>query len=84
MGKTVTIAVSLPEEVLEAAEREREARGETRDELSRRAVEALLRRNRREAVERYVQGYRDQPETDEEIASTHQLGAAVIAQDPWD
>ena len=84
MGKTVTIAVSLPKEVLDAAEREREARGETRDELFRRAVEALLRRDGHDAVERYVQGYRDQPESDEEVASADQLGAAVLAQDPWD
>lgn len=90
MDKTVTIAVSLPQEVLEAAEREREARGETRSQFFRRAIESLLRQDGDDAddadnaVDRYVRGYREQPETDEEIAVVHHIGASTIAQEPWE
>ena len=63
------IAISLPNEVLEAIERERKARGETRSEFLRGAVEAYFRREReRRAVEQYVGGYQQQPESEEEIA----------------
>jgi hypothetical protein len=84
VGETVTIAVTLPQEVLDAAESERKVRGETRDELFRRAIEALLRRDGQDAIERYAQGYREQPETDEEIAAFHNASAAILARDPWD
>ncbi len=85
MGRVVKVAISLPEEVLEAIELEREARGETRSEFLRQAVESFLRREReRDAVERYVQGYREHPESGEEIAMAHALGTSVIAQESWE
>ena len=83
MDETITIAVSLPQEVLEAAEREREARGETRSQFFRRAVESLLREDNQDAVKRYVQGYREQPETEEEAAIQH-IGISAIGQNPWE
>ena len=62
------IGISLPEPVLEAIERERKARGETRSEFLRRAVEAFLRREReRQLEEQYIRGYQQYPETQEEI-----------------
>ena len=38
MSKTTKIAISLPEEVLTAVEREREGSGESRSQIFRRAV----------------------------------------------
>jgi predicted transcriptional regulator len=65
MGK---IAISLPDDILAAVENERHALGVTRSEIFRRAVEAFLQRQRdREAIESYVAGYRDQPETNEDL-----------------
>lgn len=84
MGKSVKIAISVPEEVLAAAERERRARGEGRSEFFRHAVEALLRQQReREAAERYVRGYLEQPETEGDIATAEQSGTAALAHEPW-
>lgn len=85
MGKVVKIAISLPVELLEATEQAREARQETRSEFFRHAAKAFLRREReRESVRRYLQGYQEQPETDDEVAAAHQLGSAVLRQEPWE
>lgn len=84
LTKAVKIAISLPPELLEAADRKRQDRGETRSEFFRHAVEALLRREQeQEAVQRYIQGYRAQPETDEEVEAIHQTSRAVFGQAPW-
>jgi metal-responsive CopG/Arc/MetJ family transcriptional regulator len=84
MGKAVRIAISLPPEILEAAERERQASGETRSEFFRRAVELLLHgERRRQATEQYIRAYQEQPETDDEVAAIHQASSAVLGQEPW-
>ena len=58
------IAISLPEETLQAVEKERLAAGLNRSEFFRRAVEEHLRRvKEREDVEQYIQGYLKYPET---------------------
>ena len=41
-------------------------------------------RQEREDIERYVQGYRECPETDAEIQATHAAGQAALAQEPWE
>jgi len=83
MSKTVTIVVELPEEVIEAVEEECQARGESRNAFFQHALDAVLPA-KREAVERYIQGYRTYPETAEEIAAAHQSSVAILAQEPWD
>lgn len=85
MNKTVKIAISLPPQLLEDAERERKVCGESRSEFVRKALEARLQAARERAdVERYVKAYRDQPETEEEIAWLHQASLAALAQEPWE
>lgn len=84
MSKTVKIAISLPEELLHAVEGERRTRGETRSGFFRQAAEHLLSQQRaQEAVTRYIEGYRQQPETEEEIALAHHLSIAVLTQESW-
>lgn len=84
-GKTIKIAISLPAEMLEAAERERRARRESRSEFFRHAVEVFLRQERqREAVRRYVEGYREQPETDQEVAAAQQVSLGTLGREPWE
>jgi metal-responsive CopG/Arc/MetJ family transcriptional regulator len=84
LSKAVKIAISLPPELLEAADRKCQDRGETRSEFFRHAIEALLRREReQEAVQCYLQGYRAQPETGEEVEAMHQANSAVFEQTPW-
>lgn len=82
MGKTVKIAISLPEELLQAAERESQARGVTRSEFFRQAVEGALER-RQDAIERYMRGYHEQPETDDEVVAARQASSAALAMEPW-
>ena len=85
MSKAVKIAISLPAEVLDAAEREREVTGETRSQFFRRAVETLLRRERtRAAIERYMQSYRESPESAEEIGAATILSTLAFSQEPWE
>jgi metal-responsive CopG/Arc/MetJ family transcriptional regulator len=85
MASAVKIAISLPSDVLHAAENERRARGQTRSEFIRHAIEAYLREAReREAVARYVQAYRDQPETEEETAAFDALAIEAFGSEPWE
>jgi len=84
MTRTTKIAISLPEEVLKAVEKEREGSGESRSQLFRRAVELLLRqRKEREMSEQYIHAYQQVPETEEEIAAARRAASAVLAEEPW-
>ena len=78
------IAISLPDDYLQAIETERQATGETRSEFLRRAVDVLLRREReREDIERYVQGYQRDPETPEELGWVEEASRPVLEEYPW-
>jgi len=84
MPKTAKVAISLPEEVLEAVEREREESGESRSEFFRRAVEALLRHRReREMREQYIRAYQRMPETKEEVEAAYRAASNILAEEPW-
>ena len=84
MNKSAKVAISLPEHVLKAVERERKARGESRSEFFRRAAEKLLKQEQEsKAVEKYIQGYCDMPESIDEVEALHRAGTAVLAQEPW-
>jgi metal-responsive CopG/Arc/MetJ family transcriptional regulator len=84
MGKTAKVAISLPEHLLAAVERERRARGESRSEYFRQAVEARLKQERETAdITDYVRGYQECPESTEEVEAAHRAGSAVLAAEPW-
>ncbi len=79
------IAISLPDDVLQAVEEERKSSGESRSEFFRRAAKALLKQKQREERDReYIRGYREMPETDEELGWLIESSQAVLAEDPWD
>jgi len=79
------IAISLPEETLQAVEKERLATGMSRSEFFRRAVEEHLRRvKEREDVEQYIKGYLKYPETKDEIALAEATLGYVMAENPWE
>ena len=85
MAKCAKVAISLPEDVLQAVETERTARKESRSQYFRRAVEELLKQERdNSAVKEYVAGYQRFPETTEEIKAVHLMGTAVLAEEPWE
>jgi len=84
MGKSAKVAISLPEDVLEAVETERKAKGESRSEFFRRAIERLLKQERESsAVKDYVRGYQEVPESADEVEGIHRVGIAVLAEEPW-
>ena len=84
MSNTAKIAISLPEELLKDIEAERLARGESRSELFRRAIEAFLRHERdHEAIEQYIQWYSNDPETEEESGWVETASQGVLAEYPW-
>ena len=79
------IAISLPGELLEAVEKERQSTGESRSQFFRGAVEEHLRRAKeREDVERYIRGYQKYPETQEEVALAEATLGYVMAENPWE
>ncbi len=83
MGGTAKITISLDAELLEVIEQLRRERGQTRSQFVRHAVEQVLRREEEDNA-RYIEAYRRQPETDEEMLIAQQLGLAVLAQVLWD
>ena len=85
MGKTAKVAISLPEEVLAAVEKERQVRGETRSEFFRHAVERRINEERElSAIREYRRGYQEFPESPGEIEAVHILGSAVLASESWE
>ena len=79
------IAISLPDQTLEEIEKERLAAGESRSQFVRRAVEAYFQNKRKkEDIERYIRGYQQFPETEEELAWVEAASLAVLAEHPWE
>ena len=84
MDKSTKVAISLPEHILNAVEKERKARGESRSEFFRRAAERLLKQEQEsKEIEAYIRGYCAMPESAEEVEAIHRAGAAVLAEEPW-
>ncbi|MBM2810605.1 MAG: 1 protein [Chloroflexi bacterium] len=83
--KTVSkVTISLPSELLETAEREQEANGQTRSEFFRRLLEEhILQARERELAEQYRRGYLEFPETEEEIEQTRAM-QKLIEWGPWE
>ena len=85
MSNTVKVAISLPPTMFDSVERARRERRESRSEFFRQAVWTFLRDLQERAdVERYVQGYREQPETAEEVDAVSAMSYAALAEEPWD
>jgi metal-responsive CopG/Arc/MetJ family transcriptional regulator len=84
MSKTSKIAISLPEEVLNAVEKERAEMGESRSQLFRRAIELLLRQRREQEIsERYIQAYHQFPESAEEIDAARRAANVILSGELW-
>src|SRR5262245_2872667 len=79
------IGISLPQSTLEIIEAACRERNQSRSEFFRQAAEALLRREReREAVQSYLRGYREHPESEEEVGTAHEAASAALAHEPWE
>ena len=85
MPGTTKIAISLPEDIFSAIERERAASGETRSQIFRRAIISLLKEQKEKALDdEYVRGYQRIPETKEEAKAAYQAASIVLAEEPWE
>ena len=83
MPKIDKIAISLPEKVFAAVERERRDSGESRSQFFRRAVETLLRRQReQEMSKQYIRAYQQIPETKEEVEAAWRAASNILAKEP--
>lgn len=84
MSRVEKVTISLPSDVLEAVEREREANGSTRSQFFRQLVERHLRQEReRRDDEAYIRSYQQDPETDEERAWA-EYGLKRLAEQSWE
>jgi metal-responsive CopG/Arc/MetJ family transcriptional regulator len=84
MSKSAKVAISLPGNILRAVEKERKVRKESRSEFFRRAAEQLLKKEQEaRAVESYVRGYRETPESVADVRAVHKAGSAALAEEPW-
>ncbi|MBM3924543.1 MAG: ribbon-helix-helix protein, CopG family [SAR202 cluster bacterium] len=77
------IAISLPDSVLDAVEKKRKSRGQSRSDFFRQAAEALLKRET-EAIQKYIQGYLKYPETREGLDWLQGASREVLNEYPWD
>ena len=80
------IAISLPDEVLEAVEKERLSHSTvlSRSEFIKRAVQQYLRSETEKSLEeQYIRGYLEQPETAEESECLSEASSEVFANNPW-
>ncbi len=87
------IAITLPDEVLDAVEKERAASGISRSEYIRRTVEEHLlqkiareiaQEKEKEDVARYIQGYLENPETPESIVWVQAAIPYAIGDESWE
>ncbi len=82
--KVTRLTISLPARLLEAAEERLVAPDESRSAFIRRLIEEALREAEEQSdVERYVRGYRERPQTEEEVGWSDQAAVEHLAEQPW-
>lgn len=85
MPSTKKIAISLPHDLLDRIETSRKAHGESRSAFIRRAIETLFaNREHSTRVSAYIEGYRKQPESPEEVAAAETAAVQLLAGEPWE
>ncbi|MQA00623.1 MAG: ribbon-helix-helix protein, CopG family [Dehalococcoidia bacterium] len=85
MSRYVKVAVSLPEDVFDAAESERETLGTSRSEFVALAIREYLRHEReREWARQDAEAYRRIPETADELAMASAMSRSGWAENPWE
>lgn len=84
MNEVSRFTVSVPAPMLEALDRELVRPGETRSATVRRLLQAALREAaEQDEVDRYIQGYREQPQTEEEFGWLDEAVKDSLAAVPW-
>ena len=76
------VAISVPAELLDAIEKERNSRGSTRSAIVQEALKQWLAGlGQRVLVQRYENGYQRQPESPDEGDAANWPAAALASQD---
>jgi metal-responsive CopG/Arc/MetJ family transcriptional regulator len=84
MRRAAKITISLPLDVLEAITARQKQHDESRSEAIVDLIRiALTSESERAEVERYIKGYREYPETDEEVELSDRLAQEAARSDPW-
>ncbi|HLB29397.1 MAG TPA: ribbon-helix-helix protein, CopG family [Dehalococcoidia bacterium] len=85
MGGLSRFTVSVPTELMEAVDKELIKGKRNRSALVRRLLEEALREaEEQEDVKRYIQGYRQQPQTEDEFGWSDYVTAQALAELPWE
>jgi metal-responsive CopG/Arc/MetJ family transcriptional regulator len=81
---TTKIAISLPEELLQAVEEERRLTGESRSQVFRHAVELLLKQRREQILSKtYRRAYEMMPEAKEDVEAARRGAISTLSGEPW-
>ena len=84
MGRTARVTVSLPEALVRALDEQIIRDGETRSAAIRRLLELELgASDERDEVDRYIAGYRERPQTEEEFGWSDAVARERLAETPW-
>jgi metal-responsive CopG/Arc/MetJ family transcriptional regulator len=84
MSKSAKIAFSLDARLLDRVERVRARSGESRSALIARALVALTEEQARGAdIQRYVEAYRQHPETTEDVTASRASARRTLRRLPW-
>jgi len=84
MNHTVKVAVSLPDDLLAAADQAALASGMSRSRFFREALAGYLRHEASGAVQRYLTAYREQPESPEEIDAAMSSAVQLLVAEPYE
>lgn len=77
-------AISLPDHQAKAVERIRRFRNVPRSRIIQEAVDRYIaEEDEREAIRRYVEGYRRIPETTADAEAYAQMAAEVLGHEDW-
>jgi metal-responsive CopG/Arc/MetJ family transcriptional regulator len=84
MKAMTRVTIRVPSELLEAIDRKLARDEEPRSAVIRRVLEAAVRdAEARQDDERYIQAYREQPQTEEEFGWADQVACEQLAELPW-
>ena len=84
MRKVAKLSISLPNGLLQEVQ-EQIGDEESRSEAIARLLKFALRKKREERdVERYIQGYLEQPETEEEMRINYAFAIEALKSEPWE
>lgn len=85
MGRITRMTVSLPSILIDALDQRLVHDGEGRSAVIRRLIETALRQaEEQEEIARYIRGYAEQPQTEDECGWSDHVAREALAEVPWE